>query len=34
MTRALVEAPAIKELKEYINAAEDDFEIDLVYSPG
>ena len=33
VTRATAEAPATKELEEYVNAAENDFEIDLNYSP-
>ena len=34
VTGAPAEAPAIKELKEHVDAAEDDFKIDLDYSPG
>ena len=34
MIEAPAEAPAIKKLEKYIDAAEDDFEIDLDYSPG
>ena len=34
VTRAPTEALATKELEEYVDAAEDNFEIDLNYSPG
>ena len=34
VTGAPAEAPATKELKKYVDAAEDDFKIDLNYDPG
>ena len=34
VTGAPAEAPAIEELEEYVDAAEDNFEIDLNYSLG